>query len=123
MLPVRSRLALFLVLLQVAILGQRAAGDISVLQSVVYFTPVYIPGKICSPHRQAIHARLANREWCLLLAAASLAMLQFPSQDKPGNYHKPPLHYAGFYILLLQEICLCRACSAGYSCSVLNRPG
>jgi len=107
MLPVRSQPALFLVPLLVAILGQRAVGDISVLQSVVYFTPVYIPGKICSLHRQAIHARLSNREWCLLLAAASLAMLQVLVQDKPGNNHKPPLHFDGFYILLLQEICLC----------------
>jgi surface polysaccharide O-acyltransferase-like enzyme len=105
--PVRSQLSIFLVLLLVALLVQRPVDNISVLQSVVYFTPVYILGMICSIHRQAIHARLVNREWLLLLAAVVLAMLQILVHNKVGNYHKPPLQYAGIDIMMLQKICLC----------------
>jgi surface polysaccharide O-acyltransferase-like enzyme len=106
-LPVRLQLTVFLGLMLVTMLVQRPVDNISVLQSVVYFTPVYILGILSSIHRQAIHARLVNREWLLLLAAVILAMLQVLVHDKIGSYHKPPLQYAGFDIMMLQKICLC----------------
>lgn len=106
-LPLRWQLAVLLGLLLVALLIQRPVDNISVLQSVVYFTPVYILGMISSIHRQAIHARLVNREWLLLTAAVILAMLQVLAHDKTGNYHKPPLQYGGFDFMMLQKLCLC----------------
>jgi surface polysaccharide O-acyltransferase-like enzyme len=106
-LPVRPQLALLFALVLLAMLVQRPVDNISVLQSVIYFMPVYILGMTCSLHRQSIHARLANREWLLLFAAVLLAMLQVLVQDKTGNYHKPPLQYAGLDIMLPQKICLC----------------
>lgn len=106
-LPLRVQSGILLVLLLVAVLLQRPVDNISVLQSVVYFTPVYILGMMCSIHRERILARLLGREWLLLLAVVSLAILQVLVYNKLGNFHKPPLRYAGFDIMLLQKICLC----------------
>lgn len=106
-LPSGRQLALLLGLLLLAMLVQRPIDNMSVLQSVVYFTPVYILGILCSIHRQEIHARLTGHVWWLLLAAVMLAALQVLVHDKTGNYHKPPLQYAGLDFMMLQKICLC----------------
>jgi len=106
-LPPKGQLAVLLGWLLLALLLQRPVDNISVLQSVVYFTPAYLLGMLCSLHRQALRGALGGREWLLLLAAVILAALQVLVYDKLGNFHKPPLQYGGIDLMLLQKLCLC----------------
>ena len=62
------RLIILIVLLAVSMLVQRPVLNLSVVQSVIYFLPVYLFGLIASIHRETIYARLKGREMYLLLA-------------------------------------------------------
>jgi len=52
--------------------------DINVMQSVVYFTPVYLFGIWASINRTLIHRLFSGNEVWLLLTAVGLARCRFP---------------------------------------------
>lgn len=101
------RLVILFVLLAVSTLVQRPVLNLSVMQSVVYFLPVYLFGLIASIHRETIYARLKGREMYLLMVVALLALAQAYFYDFFGNFHKPPFKLAAPDILLAQKLVLC----------------
>lgn len=102
-----SRLIILLVLLAVALFVQRPIHNISVLQSVVYFLPVYLFGIIVSIHRETIYTHLHGREGYLLAVVILLALLQSMYYTYFGNLHKLPFQFRFLDLMLLQKLFLC----------------
>lgn len=94
------------VLFIVALFLHRPVENILILQSVVYFTPVYLFGIMCSEQRAAIYSRLKNKEIYVLALAISIAVLQV-TLGHTGSYEKPPFVYAGIDLMLIQKVLLC----------------
>ncbi|MEO1619484.1 MAG: acyltransferase, partial [Cyanobacteria bacterium J06632_3] len=90
----------------VSLFLHRPEHDILILQSVVYFTPVYLLGIICSEKKEIVYAKLKNKEIFLLLLAVGLAALQ-AALGRFGSYQKPPLVYGGIDVMLFQKVTLC----------------
>lgn len=106
---VRSRHqgGIILLLLGVSMLLHRPVDDINVMQSVVYFAPVYLFGIWASINRDLVFRVFAGREALLMMAVVALALLQAALYGGYGNFHKPPFAYAGLDVLLLQKLVLC----------------
>ena len=90
----------------VSLFLHRPVDDIFILQSVVYFTPVYLLGIMASEKKEVIYSKLQNKEMYLLLIAIALAVLQ-AALGRFSSYQKPPMLYDGLDIMLLQKIALC----------------
>jgi len=101
------RLLILALLLTLSLFIQRPVLNLSVVQSVVYFLPVYLFGIVVSIHRQTIYDRLAGREAYLLAAAALLALVQAYWYPSFGNLNKPPFQPALPDVLLVQKLLLC----------------
>ncbi len=101
----RQRLITFL-LFVVSLFLHRPVHDLLIMQAVVYFTPVYLLGIICSQKKAVIYDRLEGREFFFLSCAIALAMMQ-AAYGLSGNYNKPPLAYAGIDLMLIQKVSLC----------------
>ena len=84
----------------------RPVDDILILQSVVYFMPVYLLGIMASEKKTVIYAKLKNKEIYLLLTAIALAVLQ-AALGRFSSYQKPPMVYDGIDIMLFQKVALC----------------
>lgn len=95
------------VLSLVAVFVHRPINNLSILQSVVYFLPVYLFGILCSMERDWIYARLQGKNLVLLAGVLFLAMLQAVLMDTCGNLQKNPFDYNGVDVSFLQKIVLC----------------
>jgi len=95
-----------IVLISVSMFLHRPANDILILQSLVYFTPVYLFGIICSQKKDLIYAKFKNKEVYLLAIAIGLAALQ-AALGRLGSYQKAPFLYEGIDLLLFQKLSLC----------------
>lgn len=89
-----------------AILIHRPVENIDILQSIIYFTPVYLIGILCSEYRNKIYGALNGMEPILLALIVSLAALQ-ENFGYVGNYHKLAFAYGGLDILFIQKILMC----------------
>lgn len=90
----------------VSLFLHRPVDDILILQSVVYFMPVYLIGIMASEKKQAIYAKLKGKEVYLLLIAIALATLQ-AGLGRFSSYQKAPFAYDGIDIMLFQKVALC----------------
>lgn len=98
--------------------------NINVLQSFLYFAPVYLMGMWASINKERIYEKLMNREWIFLAIAVLLAFFQgefasytpleglttFPQVVEGGyvgNFHKDILVYNGIDFMILQKVSLC----------------
>ena len=90
----------------VSLFLHRPVDDILILQSVVYFTPIYLLGIMSSEKKETIYAKLQGKEIYPLLIAIALAALQ-AALGKFSSYQKPPMLYDGIDIMLLQKVALC----------------
>ena len=90
----------------VALFLHRPVENILIVQSVVYFTPVYLFGIMCSEHQTDIYAKLKSKEIYLLLLAILIAVFQV-STGHTGSYEKPPFAYNGIDLMLIQKMLLC----------------
>jgi len=106
-LPPSRQIWILGLLLAVSLLIHRPVDNLSVLQSVVYFFPVYLLGALVSAHRQEIQARLAGRQLPLLIAAGAVALVQAQYYPTIGNLHKPPFELGLPDIVLIQKLLLC----------------
>ncbi|MGB7247291.1 MAG: acyltransferase [Phormidesmis sp.] len=104
-LRIRNQLMITFLLFVVSVFLHRPSGNIFILQSVVYFMPVYLFGMICSQKKDFIYKRLANKEIYLLLVAVALATLQSMA-GRLGNYQKPPMLYDGLDLMMIQKVVL-----------------
>ncbi len=98
--------------------------NINVLQSFLYFSPVYLMGMWASINKERIYEKLMNREWVFLTIAILLALFQgefasysplkgivaFPQaveRGYVGNFHKDIFVYNGIDLMILQKVSLC----------------
>ncbi|MGW8161665.1 MAG: acyltransferase family protein [Desulfobulbales bacterium] len=101
------RIFILTILFTVSLLVQRPVLNISVLQSVVYFLPVYLFGIIVSIHRETIYTYLDGREIYLMITIVMLALVQSYYYPAFGNLHKPAFQLNLPDIILVQKIFLC----------------
>jgi hypothetical protein len=90
----------------ISLLIHRPVFNLSVWQSVVYFTPVYLIGILCSLYKDNIYKKLANKEVVFLVIIIALALIQ-NYLGHFGNYHKPAFEYGGLDIMFIQKVFLC----------------
>lgn len=91
--------------LAVSALLHRPKDNFYVLQSVLYFFPVYLIGIFCSIHKEKIYNLMYGREVYLLLIAIYLAAFE-GLIGMQGNYHKNAFALNGIDIMLFQKIIL-----------------
>lgn len=76
------------------------------LQSLVYFTPVYLFGSFCSSHRKILFGLLSRRLPVLFLFMIALSSIQILNGDI-GTYSKVPLTLEGIDFMLFQKLVMC----------------
>lgn len=72
---------------------------------VLYYTPIYLLGIICSIHRERFLSMIEGRAWLFGLAALALAIIQVEFFGVVGHFEKSqPFTFSGFDIMLIQEV-------------------
>lgn len=102
----RCRIWLICLTLAVSLFMHRPVNNFSILQSIVFFLPVYLFGIFCSLEKEKIYTRLSERVWFLLAGVVLLAVLQAVYYGSAGNLQKAPFVYNGIDISLLQKLLL-----------------
>jgi len=102
----RNQLIILGVCYMIAILIHRPVNNLAILQSVMYFTPAYLLGILCSINKTFIYAKLKGKEFLFLAAALFLAIVQ-AFLGRHNNYQKLPFVYDGIDLILLQKSLLC----------------
>ncbi|MUH38162.1 acyltransferase [Zobellia amurskyensis] len=100
------QLTTLLLLFVVALLIHRPVDELNVIQSVVYFTPIFLLGILCSKNKTIIYKALKNKEFVLLAIVLCIASLQ-ASIGRYDNYQKRAFEYEGIDLILLQKSILC----------------
>lgn len=90
----------------VSIFLHRPVGNLSVLHSVIYFSPIYCIGIITSINRGKVYKFLAGKEIDMFFIVIMLALLE-AKLGHVGNYHKSPLHCNGIDIIYFQKLIMC----------------
>lgn len=85
----------------------RPVGNFLVLQSVFYFSPVYLLGIQSSIHRNFIYRHLKNKEILLLTMAVVLAIFQSTYLNTVGNFQKPAFILTIPDVMIIQKCLLC----------------
>lgn len=101
-----TQLAIICILSIISILIHRPIANINLIQSLVYFTPVYLIGISTSINRKIIYEKLKNKEPTLLLIVIFLAFTQ-ATLGHYDSYHKQPLDYSGLDLMFIQKLVLC----------------
>lgn len=102
----RNQAIIFGVCFMTAMLIHRPINNLAILQSVLYFTPAYLLGILCSMNKAFIYAKLQGKEFLFLTAAIVLAVVQ-ALLGRHNNYQKLPFIYDGIDLILLQKSFLC----------------
>lgn len=106
----RTQVIVTLALLLCSALAQRPVNNILVIQSVLFFSPVYLFGILCSIDRDWIYQHFDNKTALLALGVLVLAMVQSSYYPGAGSYHKPLFMLHAFDINLFQKLLLCLLC-------------
>ena len=106
-LKTKPRILLVALLTVLSLFMHRPVNNWSVLQSVIYFSPVYMFGILCSMERDWIYKKFNGKDGWLFLAVLFLALLQAIVMQTSGNLQKPPFEFNGVDISLLQKMALC----------------
>jgi len=104
--PSRQQLVLIASSLMTDIMIQGPVDNLSLFQSIIFFTPIYLIGIFCSIHKEKIWVALAGKELWLLLIVIALAYIQ-AALGKGGNYHSDFLQFNGVDIQLIQKLIFC----------------
>ena len=88
-----------------ALLMHRPPGNLNPVQSVVYFSPVYLIGILCAQNKETLLRWMEGKEWQALLAVAVVNAVQV-GLGRQGNYHSSLLSYDGIDLMLLQKTLL-----------------
>jgi probable poly-beta-1,6-N-acetyl-D-glucosamine export protein len=95
------------IMVMVSVFMHRPVLNLFPLQSVIYFSPVYIYGILCSIYRDIIFKHLKGKGLFLLIMIFSLAWIQVELFGHYGNFHKSPLRINYPDLLLLQKMIMC----------------
>tara|TARA_R110002033_G_scaffold140757_1_gene179451 strand:+ start:200 stop:1240 length:1041 start_codon:yes stop_codon:yes gene_type:complete len=90
----------------VSVYIHRPISNISLLQSVVYFTPVYLVGILMSIYKEKLYAYLKGKDFILFSSFFGLILYQSYIGDV-GSYHKHAFDYGGVDIIFIQKIFMC----------------
>lgn len=90
----------------ISVLIHRPVDNINLVQSVIYFTPLYLIGITASINKVDIYRYLDGKDLYLLFIVISLAVLQ-SFFGIESNYHKAAFEYAGVDLMYFQKIALC----------------
>ncbi|MCM2680572.1 acyltransferase family protein [Echinimonas agarilytica] len=96
-------------LLIISALIHRPVSNLSAVQSLFYFFPVFLIGAWASQHKDLLYQKLARKEIWLLIVAVALAAIQALFTDQIGNSQKDAFEWAGIDYSLFQKILLCFA--------------
>ncbi len=102
-----TRILLTTCCLIISALVQRPENNIFVPQSVIFFTPIYMVGILCSMEKDWIYSFFAGKILWLIAAVFGLAFLESLVYQGAGSYHSPAFAYNGFDINLFQKLALC----------------
>ena len=105
-LRLRTQLTIVGALFVIALLIHRPVANVGPVQNLLYYTPTYLLGMMCSQHRAIADPLLARATWPLLAATFGMATLQ-ALLGVSGNYFKPIFEFGGLDLMLLQKVCLC----------------
>lgn len=106
-LKTQYQIVISLILSIVSAFMHRPLHNISIIQSVIYFTPVYMIGILCSMQKEYIYEKLKGKEYILLCMALFLAMLQAYVTNICGNIQKNIFEFNGVDIAYFQKLFLC----------------
>jgi hypothetical protein len=101
-----QQLVLFALLCMISAFMHRPLYNINILQSLLFFTPVYLAGILYSLH----HSWFAKHTKALCLLAGFVFITSLYIQSfvfgHRGNYHKPAFEYAFLDFMFIQKIAL-----------------
>lgn len=106
-LPFATRLAIMGAATLTAMFVHRPVDNLSVLQSVVYFSPLYLLGINVSIDQKGVLERLAGKEWLLGIGILGLSFAQVAYHQQYGNMHKPALEWGGADLNMIQKMLAC----------------
>ena len=102
----RNQFIIIGVLYAIALLVHRPVARLNILQSLLYFTPPYLLGMLCSINKTNIYRKLKGKEYLFIITAVALASIQ-ALLGRHNNYSKPLFTYDGIDLILLQKSILC----------------
>lgn len=105
-LNVRWQLAIVGVLLVIALLIHRPMLNLGPVHNLLYYTPTYLIGMMCSQHRNVVYPLIERFLWPLLGAVLGLATLE-ALLGHAGNYGNVLFNFAGIDLMLAQKLLLC----------------
>jgi len=91
----------------VSIFMHRPINNWSILQSVIYFSPVYMFGILCSMERDFIYDKFKGKDLYLLGCVVFLAVVQAIFFEANGNLQKNPFEFNWIDIGFIQKQVLC----------------
>ncbi|MBM9532269.1 hypothetical protein JWG42_19115, partial [Desulfoprunum benzoelyticum] len=89
----RYKIYILIALSLVSIFMHRPVNNWSIVQSVIYFSPVYMFGILCSMERDYIYEKFKGKDIYILACAIFLAVVQAVFFDACGNLQKDPFEF------------------------------
>lgn len=104
-----TKLKIYMILVAciISIFVHRPVNNWSVIQSMVYFSPVYMFGILCSMEREWIYEKFKDKDIYLFCLVVFLAIFQAAVMQTSGNLQKEPFDFNGIDISFIQKIFLC----------------
>ncbi|SFL62894.1 Peptidoglycan/LPS O-acetylase OafA/YrhL, contains acyltransferase and SGNH-hydrolase domains [Desulfomicrobium norvegicum] len=103
----RKKIYIISILSLISILMHRPVNNWSIVQSVIYFSPVYMFGILCSMERDFIYDNFKGKDFHLLGCVIFLALVQAAFFEASGNLQKNPFEFNWIDIAFIQKQILC----------------
>lgn len=103
----KNKIYLICILTVISLFMHRPVNNWSIIQSVIYFSPVYMFGILCSMEREWIYEKFSGKDHYLFFIVLILVILQASIMSTSGNLQKNPFDYNGIDISFLQKNMLC----------------
>lgn len=102
-LSIRKQIALLFIGLLISGFTYRAPDNINPLQAVVYFTPMFMFGMLCSIHNHKIKEFLTPYAAIIVMISIALSFYQLSVLDIHGNLAKDMFEYGDFNFKQLEK--------------------
>jgi surface polysaccharide O-acyltransferase-like enzyme len=102
-----ERIFIVSLLTLIAVVVHRPVNNWFIPQSVIYFSPVYMFGILCSMEKEWMYNKLMGKDIFLFFAVIALAVLQAIMTMTCGNLQKPIFEFNGIDVSFFQKFFLC----------------
>jgi hypothetical protein len=102
-----SKICIIAALSVISFFMHRPINNWSIIQSVIYFMPIYMFGILCSMERDWIYEKFSGKDVYLLGAVVLFAVAQAIFYEASGNLQKKPFDFNGIDISFIQKIFMC----------------